>query len=86
MVNWLSVVSLLFMASIYELPIISIDFVLAFHQSDLDVDIFMDIPLVMEFVGNREEWVLNLNKSLYGINQASVYLFHLLKTGLENRG
>ena len=74
------------MASIYELPIISIDFVFAFHQSDLDVDIFMDIPLVMEFVGNREEWVLNLNKSLYGINQASVYLFYLLKTGLESRG
>ena len=44
-VNWISVRSLLAIPSIHELTSKSIDFVLAFTQSELDMDIFMDIPL-----------------------------------------
>ena len=69
---------LIAIASIHEFPSISIDFVLAFPQSDLDVDVFMDLPLVMLVDGNRREWVLKLNKSLYGLNQASEKWFDLL--------
>ena len=49
----------------------SIDFVLTFTQSDLDVDVFMDLTSGMGFYGNIVECFLNLNKSLYGIKQES---------------
>ena len=52
-VNWISVRSLLAIASIHEFPIISIDFLLSFPQSDLDVDVFMDFPLGMVVDENR---------------------------------
>ena len=45
--NWISVGSLLAIASIYELPIISIDFVTEFPQAGLDVDVFVEIHLGM---------------------------------------
>ena len=44
-VNWIIVRSLLAIEIIHELPRIPIGFVLSFTQDDLDVDIFMDIPL-----------------------------------------
>ena len=61
-VNRISMRSLLDIASIHELSRISIDFVLAFTQSDVDVYVFMDITLGMGVDGNRKQWVLNLNK------------------------
>ena len=36
--------------------------------------------------GNRVEWVIKSNKSLYGLNQASENWFDLIKNGLERRG
>ena len=68
-VNGISVRSLLHLASIHELTSRSIDFVLYFSQADLDVDFFMYLPLGMVVDGNRGEWVLELNKSLYVLNQ-----------------
>ena len=44
-VNWISLKSLLAIASINELTCISIDFVLDFTKSDLDVEFFMYINL-----------------------------------------
>ena len=44
--NWISVRSLLAIASIHELTSMSIDFVLDFTLYDLDVDVSMDITLV----------------------------------------
>ena len=74
--------SLLFISSINELPSISITFLLDFPQDDLDVDVFMEIPLGMGVYGNIGEWVPNLNKSMYGPKKESAYWFDLLKTGL----
>ena len=71
--------SLLDIASIHELLSRSIDFVLAFNQDDLDVDVFVGLCRGMEVDGNRGEWVLKLNKSLYGLKQASANLSYLLK-------
>ena len=71
--------SLLDIASIHELLSRSIDFVLAFNQDDLDVDVFVGLRRGMEVDGNRGEWVLKLNKSLYGLKQASANLSDLLK-------
>ena len=72
MVSWISVRSRLSISSTYELPSISIYFVLAFPQAELDVDVFMEIPLGMGVHLNREERFLNLNKSLYVLKKASV--------------
>jgi len=84
-VNWISVRALLAIASIHKLPSRSIDFVLAFPQADLDVDVFMELPIGMDVDGNRSDWVLKLNKSLYGLKQASSNWFQKLKEGLEDR-
>ena len=63
-VNWISISSLLSMLIIHEFPRISIDSVLAFLQSYLDLHFFMDLTLRMVVDQNRGEWVLKLNKSL----------------------
>ena len=85
-VNCIIVRSILDTASIHEFTSKSIDFVLAFSEADLDVDVFMDIPLVIGFDRNRVDWVIKLNKSLYGIKQASANWFDILKTSLERGG
>ena len=54
--------SLLALSSLQELPSRSIDFVLAFTQAELDVDVFMYIPLGMGVDGSRGEWVLKSNR------------------------
>ena len=84
--NWIILGSLLAIASIQKLTSISIEFVLAFPQFDLDVNVFMNPPLEMRVDGNRGEWVLKLNKSLYVIKKASKYWFDLPGPGLERRG
>ena len=52
-VNCISVRSLLAIESTHELSIRSNDFVLALSQSDLDLDVFMELHLGMGFDGNR---------------------------------
>ena len=52
-VNWIIARSLLAIASINELIIRSINFLPAFHQSGLYVDVFMGLPLGMVVDGNR---------------------------------
>ena len=65
------------------MPSIPIDFVLAFTEANLDVDVFMEILLEMRVSGNRGEWVIQLNKSLYGIKQSSANCFDIIKNGIE---
>ena len=45
--------SLLAIASIHEFPSRSIDFVLAFPQFDVGVEVFMELPVAMVVDGNR---------------------------------
>ena len=52
-INWISVRSLLDIASIHEFPSRSIDFILAFPPDDLDLDVFIDQPLEIIVDGNR---------------------------------
>jgi len=88
-VNMLSVKLLLIIAKIHGLDSKSIDFVLAFPQADLDVDIWMELPLGFEPLddpGNDRKYVLKLNKNLYGLKQASYNWYEKLKTGLMDRG
>ena len=68
-VNLIRVRFLISIAIIHSLSSIPIDCILAFTQAELYVDVFMDITLGMVVDGNRKEWVVNLNKSLYVINK-----------------
>ena len=88
-VNWVSVRFLLILSEIVGLNNRAIDFVLAFPQAKLDVPVYMELPIGMDVAGaggNRRMYVLKLNRSLYGLKQASMNWYDMLKKGLEERG
>ena len=88
-VNMLTVRLLLTLCNIHGLESKSIDFILAFPQADLDVDIWMELPTGIVVHGKDNEsraYVLKLKKSLYGLKQASLNWFEKLKQGLMDRG
>ena len=63
------------------------DFTLAFPQVDLDINVFMELPIgCVGPNGDRKGYVLKLNKSLYGLKQASHNWFNYLGEALSNRG
>ena len=66
-VNWASIRILLAVAKIQGLLSKSIDFVLAFPQADLEVPVYMELPLGFDAPDNgiRRFYVLRLSKSLY---------------------
>jgi hypothetical protein len=86
-VNWFSIRTLLALSIIHKLESRSIDFTLAFPQADLDIDVFMELPIGFEVPGGKsKEYVLKLNKNLYGLKQAAFNWFEHLKNGLQRRG
>ena len=85
-VNWLSVRTLLLVSMLNDLEAKSIDFILAFPQAELDVDVYMELPAGFDKDGCNGKYVLKLNKSLYGLKQAAFNWFQLFKKGLEDRG
>ena len=87
-VNWISVRFLLVLSELAGLESKTIDFVLAFPQAELDVPVYMELPIGMEVSGaegDRRQHALCLKKSLYGLKQASANWHSMLKTGLELR-
>ena len=56
---------------LHKLESESIDFVLAFPQADLDVDIYTKIPQDIDMDGAQKRQVLKLLKNLYGLKQTS---------------
>jgi len=88
-VNWISVRFLLILSEIAGLDSRAIDFVLAFPQAELDVPVYMELPIGMEIPGsegNRKMYLLSLKSSLYGLKQASANWYGMLKKALELRG
>jgi len=88
-VNWISVRFLLVLSEIVGLESRAIDFVLAFPQAELDVPVYMELPIGMEVPGseqNRKVHLLRLKRSLYGLKQASANWYDMLKKGLQRRG
>jgi hypothetical protein len=79
---------ILMLAQIYKLDLKAIDFVLAFPQAELDIDIWMYLPIGFQVDTENESkcYILKLNKSLYGLKQASLNLFEKLKQGLIDHG
>ena len=85
-VNWLSVRIILIISILHDLDTRAMDFVLAFPQADLDEDVYMELPYGFEAMnGENKEYVLKLNKSLYGLKQAAHNWFQTLDGALQNR-
>jgi hypothetical protein len=81
-VNLLTVRLLLALCNINKLKSKSIDFVLAFPQAKLDINIWMELSQGIA-ISNHEDhsqmYALKLKKSLYGLKQASLNWFEKLK-------
>jgi len=83
-VNGASVRLILAIAKIHGLSSKSINFVLTFPQADLEIPVYMELPVAPE----GEHWksyVLRLNKSLNGLKQAGYNWFAKLSNGLQDR-
>ena len=75
-VNWLSVRLIVIILLMENLPMHAIDFVLAFPQAELDVPIFMELPVGFTVqTGDRGEYLIQLKKSLYGLKQLGLNWF-----------
>ncbi len=85
-VNWASNCLILAIAKIHGLSLKSIDFVFAFPQADLEIPLFMELPIGFDTPNNEERRcnVLKLNKSLYGLKQAGYTWFAKLSNGLQD--
>ena len=87
-VNWISVQFLLILSQIAGLDTRAINFVLAFLQAKLDVPVYMYIPAGMQLSGilseSHQMYILKLEKSLYGLKQASANWYDMLKKALED--
>ena len=84
-VNWITVRTLMALSQIHGLETKSIDFVLAFPQAELDTDVYMELPFGFDVDGSRN-FILKLNKSLYGLKNSSRNWFQHLINGLKSRG
>jgi hypothetical protein len=87
-INWASVCLILTIIKIHGLLSKSIDFVLAFPQADLEIPVFMELPISFD-APNNEDWkfyVLRLNKNLYELKQVGYNWFAKLSNGLQDRG
>ena len=87
-VNWASVWLILAVAKIHGLSSKSNDFVLAFPQADLEIPVYIELPIGFDDTEGeyRKSYVLRLNKSLYGLKQAGYNWFAKLSNGLQDRG
>lgn len=85
-VNWLCVRALLILSVIHGYHSRSIDFVLAFPQAKLEEDVFMEFPAGVEYPGgSRKQFVLKLDKNLYGLKNAAHNWFQMLSSGLQSK-
>ena len=84
-VNWMSIRTMLVLRSLHNLHAWSADFVQAFSQPEIKVDIYLEIPLDMRSPENKG-YVLKLLKNLYGLKDAGRTWWEYLQQGLENRG
>ncbi len=79
---------ILVIAKIHGLLSKSIDFVLAFSQADLEIPVYMELPIGFDAANgeNHKFYMLRLNQSLYGLKQAGYNWFATLSSGLQDWG
>ena len=80
----MSVRIMLTLAAIENFHTKSIDFVLAYPQANLDVDIYMELTQGLNVGPDSGRYVLKLQKNLYGMKQAGHNWFEKLSGALGN--
>ena len=83
-VQWMSVRIMLTLAALENLNTKSINFIHAYPQDDLDVDIYMELPQGLNLGTEIRRYVLKLQKNLYGLKQADHNWFEKLSSALGN--
>jgi hypothetical protein len=81
-VNWTTVRFLLIMSILLNLSTRQVDYVAAFVQSDIDTEVYVEMPRGFSQPGK----VLKLKKSLYGLKQSPRNHFLNLSSKLEDMG
>ena len=81
-VEWTTVRFLLIMSLLLGLQTTQVDYVAAFVQSDIDTEVYVEMPRGFSKPGK----VLRLNKSLYGLKQSPRNHYQNLKSKLEDLG
>ena len=71
---------MLILAAIEKFHTKSIDFVLAYSQADLDVDIYIVLPQLFNVGHESRRYVLKLQKNLYGLVTFPMMLVHQSET------
>jgi len=85
-VQWSSVRLMLILSIVHGLETRQVDYVNAFAQADLDREVYIEIPKGYEDANEGVDCVLKLNKSLYGMSDAPLMFFELLKKNLQSVG
>ena len=84
-VQWSTVRLMLILSIVHGLETRQVDYVNAFAQAELDKDVFIELPQGYGHE-NDQDCVLKLNKSLYGMSDAPLMFFELLKKNLLDVG
>ncbi len=64
----------------------SIDFTLAFTQSPIDIPTFLDLPAGFSVGEQKADYVLELKKTVYGLQQAGLNWLETLRDYLLSAG
>jgi hypothetical protein len=84
-VQWSSVRLMLILSIVHGLQTRQVDYVNAFVQADLDKDVYVEPPQGFSHLFPEGSF-LKLNKSLYGMTDAPLIFFELLKSNLQKVG
>ena len=85
-VQWTSIRLILILSLVLNWQTVQTDYTNAFAQSKLAAEVYMEIPKDFMTSDKNNDYVLKLNKSLYGLRQASISWFAHLKEHLEQQG
>ena len=85
-VQWTSICLILILSLVLNWRTVQTDYTNAFAQSTLAEEVYMEIPKDFMTSDKNNDYVLKLNKSLYGLRQAPLSWLTHLKEHLEQRG
>ena len=92
-VQWATVRTLLILSVILSLKSMQVDYTAAFCQADIDTDVYVSLPRGWRELNRlgltepfKDNHVLKLNRSLYGLVQSPRNFFLHLKSKLETTG
>ena len=85
-VQWTSICLILILSLVLNWQTVQTDYTNEFAQSMLAEEVYMEIPKDFMTSDKNNDYILKLNKSLYGLQQAPLSWFTHLKEHLEQQG